>query len=140
MDVYNITLGKSVLNTSSDVAPSTSSLVVEAPVTPCPSTSSSISLPDPLPSTPKSSQFSSNFSIPSGWRPSIMQAIATEMLTKDIRNEICRDLITHMYGFVDKPTSKFCTFVAQRLILKYPFMRDSKGTGYVSYMCVYMCS
>lgn len=53
---------------------------------------------------------------------------------------ICRDLITHMYGFVDKHTSKFCTFVAQRLILKYPFMRDSKGTGYVSWYHRVLCS
>ena len=76
----------------SDVVPSISSLVVEAPVTPYPSTSSSIPLPDPLPpSTPKSSQFPSNFSIHSHWRPSIMKAIATEKLTKDICNEICHD-------------------------------------------------
>ena len=38
---------------------------------------------------------------------------------------ICMDLL-------EKPTSEFCKFVAQHLILKYPFMRDGKGTGYVS--------
>ena len=43
-----------------------------------------------------------------------------------------RDLVTHMYGFVEKPTSHFCKFVAQRLILKYPFIKDGIGTGYVS--------
>ena len=42
------------------------------------------------------------------------------------------DLVTHMYGFVEKPTSHFCKFVAQRLILKYPFIKDGIGTGYVS--------
>ena len=61
-----------------------------------------------------------------------MEAIASKTLAPDIRNEISRDLVTHMYGFVEKPTSHFCKFVAQRLILKYPFMKDGLGTGYVS--------
>ena len=46
-----------------------------------------------------------------------------------------RDLVTHMYGFMEKPTSSFCKYVAQRLTLQYTFMRDSKGTGYVSSYC-----
>jgi len=61
-----------------------------------------------------------------------MQAIEEKKLTPDVRNEIVRDPVTHMYGYVEKPTTSFCKFVAQRLILKYPFMRDTKGTGYVS--------
>lgn len=61
-----------------------------------------------------------------------MRAIDEKKLTSDIRNEIVRDLVTHMYGYVEKPTSSLCKFVAQRLILKYTFMRDTKGTGYVS--------
>ena len=61
-----------------------------------------------------------------------MDAISSKTLTPEVRGEIIRDLVTHMYGFVEKPTSRFCKFVAQRLILKYPFMRDGKGTGYVS--------
>ena len=72
------------------------------------------------------------FTIPSKWRPSIMKAIEEKKLTPEIRNEVVRDLVTHMYGYVEKPTSSFCKFVAQRLILKYSFMRDTKGTGYVS--------
>ena len=61
-----------------------------------------------------------------------MNAIAENELTPDIRNEVVRDIVTHMYGFMEKPSSGFCKFVAQRLILKYPFMRDTKGTGFVS--------
>ena len=64
-----------------------------------------------------------------------MNAISSKTLTPEVRSEIIRDLVTHMYGCVEKPTSQFCKFVAQRLILKYPFMRDGKGTGYVS-ICV----
>ena len=74
----------------------------------------------------------SNFTIPSRWRPSIMKAIEEKKLTPDVRNEIVRDLVTHMYGCMEKPSSANCKFVAQRLILKYPFMRDTKGTGFVS--------
>ena len=83
--------------------------------------------------TPSVSQFYSlNFTIPNKWRPSIMKAIREEKLTPDIRNELVRDLVTHMYGYMEKPTASFCKFVAQRLILQHKFMRDSKGTGYVS--------
>lgn len=74
-----------------------------------------------------------------------MDAIASKTLTPDVWSEICRALVTHMYGFVEKPTSQFCKYFAQRLILKYPFMRDGKGTGYVSLrvsfyygQCIYM--
>ncbi len=62
-----------------------------------------------------------------------MFAIEENKLTPDVRNEVVRDLVTHMYGYMEKPTSSFCKYVAQRLILQYKFMRDSKGTGYVSH-------
>ena len=61
-----------------------------------------------------------------------MKAIEEKKLTPDVRNEVVRDLVTHMYGSMEKPSSTTCKFVAQRLILKYPFMRDTKGTGFVS--------
>lgn len=61
-----------------------------------------------------------------------MTEIKEKKLTPEIRNEIVRDLVTHMYGHVEVPKASFCKFVAQRLILQYAFMRDSKGTGYVS--------
>ena len=63
-----------------------------------------------------------------------MSAIEEEKLKPEVRNELVRDLVTHMYGFMEKPTSSFCKYVAQRLILRYKFMRDSKGTGYVSWL------
>ena len=45
----------------------------------------------------------------------------------------------HMYGYMEKPTTTFCKFAAQRLILKYQFMRDTKGTGFVSkYLFIYL--
>ena len=40
--------------------------------------------------------------VPSKWRPSIMNAIEDSKLTPEI---IVRDLVTHMYGFMEKPTT-----------------------------------
>ena len=97
----------------------------------CPSASPSIPSTVSILSSPGSS-LPDGFNIPSKWRPSIMSAMKEQKLTSDIRNEIVRDLVTHMYGFAQKPSNYLCKFVAQRLILKYMFMRDSKGTGYVS--------
>ena len=54
-----------------------------------------------------------------------MDAISSKTLTPDVRNEISRDLVTHVFGFTEKPTSQFCKMVAQRLVSKYPFMRDA---------------
>ena len=61
-----------------------------------------------------------------------MKAITTEKFTPVVRNEIVRDLVANMYGYMEKATTAFCKFAAQRLILKYGFMRDTKGTGYAS--------
>ena len=61
-----------------------------------------------------------------------MKAIEERKLTPDVPNKVVRDLVTHMYGCMEKTSSVTCKFVAQRLILKYPFMRDTKGTGFVS--------
>ncbi len=40
------------------------------------------------------------------------------------RNEIVRDLVTHMYVVNSKP-DKSCTIVAKSLVKKYSFMRDA---------------
>ena len=110
---------------------------------PAPSHVSTVSFHSSAPSTSAAmlqSDFPVNFSIPNKWRPSIMFAIEEKILTPDVRNEIVRDLVTHMYGFMEKPSPSFCKFVAQRLILRYKFMRDSIGTGYVSsYMYADFC-
>ena len=55
-----------------------------------------------------------------------------KLLTPDVRSQVVRDLVSNMFTYSTSPNHEFCTFVAQRLILKYPFMRDAVGTGYVS--------
>lgn len=81
------------------------------------------------------------FSIPTKWRPSIMTCIGQETedakcqsLKPVIRNEIVRDLVTHMFSHNPNPQKEFCTQVAQMLVQQYKFMRDRghKVSGYVS--------
>ena len=83
------------------------------------------------------------FEIPNMWRPSIMTCIKERHLTIEARNEIVRNHCTHMYPNMksdrDKPTTKFCREVTQKLVKKYPFMADSGG-GVLAYVRnVYDC-
>lgn len=117
--------------------------VSSAPDTPCSSMSVS-----PLPSSSSlvSSESSgvcstsrNEFTIPRKWKPSIMFAISERKLCPDIRNEIVRDLVTHVYGQVDKPDTVLATKVAKLLVEKYPFMADSVTSSgsqtYVNGLC-----
>ena len=51
-----------------------------------------------------------------------------------IRNEIVRDLVTHMFSYNSNPQKELCTQTAQMLVRKYKFMSDTgcKVSGYVS--------
>ena len=60
-------------------------------------------------------------SIPKKWKPSITLAIADKKLNPEVRNEIVRDLVTHMYGQVDKPDPSLAANVANLLVARYPF-------------------
>ena len=42
-----------------------------------------------------------------------------EKNTPDVHNEVARDFVTHMYGFMEKPSSANCKFIEQQLILKH---------------------
>lgn len=59
-----------------------------------------------------------------------MIAISEKRLYPEIRNEIVRDLVTHMYGHVDKPDTSLAMKVGNLLVEQYPFMADSvTGSG-----------
>ena len=68
-----------------------------------------------------------------------MSCIKDKHLTIEARNEIVRDLCTHMYSHMksdsEKPTTKFCREVARKLVSKYPFMSDCGG-GLNSYVSI----
>ena len=71
------------------------------------------------------------FCIPRRWKPSIMAAISEKRLQPETRNEIVRDLVTHMYAHTDKPDAKFTQMVARLLVKEYPFMADSGSSASV---------
>lgn len=85
---------------------------------------------------------SKGFKIPDMWRPSIMSILndysdgdKAKKLSREIRCEIVRDLVTQMYACTDKPNKAFCSDVAKKLVSKYPFMQD-KGEGVSGYVSI----
>lgn len=78
-----------------------------------------------------------NFEIPVHWRPETMECIETKRLTNDCRVDIVRTLVTLVTSKVGpKPSKSQLEQVARGLILKYPFMKDDLGSGYVSLTCM----
>ena len=49
-----------------------------------------------------------------------------------VRNAFVRELIVHMTSYGVKPPRNFCSAVARKIVLKYPFLCDAVGSGYVS--------
>ena len=47
-------------------------------------------------------------------------------------NKIVRDLVTQMFAIYPKPNSTFASVVANKIVRKYPFMKDigSKVSGF----------
>ena len=66
-----------------------------------------------------------SFSLPTRWKPNIMCAITRKKLNPEVRNELVRDIVTHIYGTVDKPNPALIAKVARSLVQRYPFMADS---------------
>lgn len=70
--------------------------------------------------------------IPDHWRPEVEECIKGRCLTDSARSEIIRVLVTQLFASSRKPTRDDCNCHARKLILKYPFMKDDMGNGYVS--------
>lgn len=104
--------------------------------------------PATTPSSGKSGSTVSVFSVPSGvstpstgrggvvipdhWRPEIEICLREQCLTDGARNEMVRSLVTQLFARASKPTRFQCEDLARKLILKYPFVKDDMGNGYVS--------
>ena len=74
-----------------------------------------------------------NFQLPVCWRSEIMASLtAKDMPSPLLRSALVRDLVVHMYSYGRRPSKSFCKYAARELINKYPFLKDSIGTGYVS--------
>ena len=106
---------------------------------PCPSTSASRSDLDV--SSDSSSQSVKttfkegvpvNYALPKCFSASVMQSLDNKKMMPNTRSAFVRELVVHMTSFGIRPTRNFCSTVARRIILKYPFLRDAVGNGYVS--------
>ena len=89
---------------------------------------SPFSTPGSRPSTPSLSDVSVSsrreFEVPHKWKPSIMSAIRDRQLNWEVRCEITRDLVTHIYSYVENPKLFFVESVAKKLVDKYPDCLD----------------
>ena len=70
--------------------------------------------------------------IPEHWRPEVESCLREESLTDSARNQIVRSLVNQLFARASKPTRLQCEQLARKLILKYPFVKDDMGNGYVS--------
>lgn len=70
--------------------------------------------------------------VPSHWRPEVEECIKISCLSPSARSEVVRVLVTQLFARSRKPSRVDCEVHARKLILKYPFMKDDMGNGYVS--------
>ncbi len=58
--------------------------------------------------------------------------IQNKCLDDSARCEIVRTLVCLLFSRYSKPDRSHCGTMARQLILRYPFMKDVSGKGYVS--------
>ena len=61
-----------------------------------------------------------------------VESLEKKNMPPKVRSAFVRELIVHMTSYGIRPPRNFCSAVARRIILKYPFLRDAVGSGYVS--------
>ena len=74
----------------------------------------------------------SNEDIPSHWRPEVEVCLNEKCINDSARNMMVRSLVNLLFAKDTKPSRANCENLARRLILKYPFLKDDMGNGYVS--------
>ena len=73
-----------------------------------------------------------NYSLPKTLSSAVMDALQKKQMEPKVRSAFVRELVVHMTSYGIRPPCPFCSLVARRIILKYPFLRDAVGNGYVS--------
>ena len=73
--------------------------------------------------------------IPNYWSEDTQTCIEEGVLDDESKSDICRTLVTLLVSkHGSKPGRVRCEEIARQLILKYPFMKDDIGNGYVRCM------
>ena len=88
--------------------------------------------PTSVSSTSASSASKSGIDIPDHWRPEVELCLQDKCLSSGARNEIVRTLVNLLFARDTKPSRFQCEELARKLIMKYPFVKDDLGNGYVS--------
>ena len=73
-----------------------------------------------------------SFLIPDHWQPEVEVCIKDKSVDPSAHIEIVRTLVTQLFSKSSKPTRAQCEEGSRKLILKYPFLKDDMGNGYVS--------
>lgn len=73
-----------------------------------------------------------NYSLPKCFSAVVMESLEKKDMKPKVRSAFVRELIVHMTSYGVKPSKNFCSSVARKIVLKYPFLRDAVGSGYVS--------
>ena len=73
-----------------------------------------------------------NYCLPKCFSSTVMESLEKNSMEPNIRSAFTRELIVHMTSYGVRPSTNFCSVVARKVVLKYPFLRDSVGSGYVS--------
>ena len=74
--------------------------------------------------------------IPDHWGPEVESCITAKCLSDNARAEIKRTLVSQLFAKSSTPNRSDCDQIARKLILKYPFMKDNLGNGYVSLIII----
>ena len=80
-----------------------------------------------------------SYSLPKCFSSNVMECLEKKSMEPNVRSAFTRELIVHMTSYGVRPSTNFCSAVARRVILKYPFLRDAVGSGYVSTSVFKMC-
>lgn len=72
------------------------------------------------------------YCLPKCFSATVMESLERKSMEPNTRSAFTRELVVHMTSYGVRPSANFCSAAARKVVLKYPFLRDSVGSGYVS--------
>ena len=116
-----------VLSPGSTLALSSRASLTSPPLSPTPRSDASVFSHSTTPSR------SEKILIPDHWRDDTQHCIDEGIMDDESRSDVVRTLVTLLISkHGTKPGRMRLEELGRQLILKYPFMKDDLGTGYVS--------
>ena len=72
------------------------------------------------------------FELPKNYKPVVMSELDKGFLSGKGKTKFIADVAAAIFRFKSYPTNEEKQHVAHQIVSKYPFLRSSLGTGYVS--------